>query len=74
MAAWFFQIACLCPGQWKKQQEELQASQGTEQGRRPRAGLKAKNPVFVSFCLQKTSAENRKNLCVYPYFTVIPRF
>lgn len=56
-----------------KQQEELQASQGTEQGRRPRAGLKAKIR-FRIFCLQKQALKTEKNLCVYPYFTVIPWF
>lgn len=62
-----FQIACLCPGQWKTARGKLQASQGTEQGRRPRAGLKAKNPVSY-LLLTKTSAENRKKSMCLPVF------
>ncbi|HRO21893.1 hypothetical protein ACU6HM_14100 [Alcaligenes sp. RM2] len=50
-----------------KQQEELQASQGTEQGRRPRAGLKVKNPVSY-LLLTKISAENRKKSMCLPVF------
>ncbi|MGG4602270.1 hypothetical protein ACLPHZ_16115 [Alcaligenaceae bacterium Me47] len=66
MAAWFSDCL-LAPQPVENSKRNVQASQGTEQGRRPRAGLKAKKPDSY-LLLTKTSAENRKKSMCLPVF------